>query len=250
MDYKTKYLKYKKKYLKLSQRGGFNIPNQPKKTQSWFFMPFILSSFTDVVVEFTEPIYKSCDDLNIKFDGLIGTLQDNIEIFKKYLIGKNIDLSDRRNLLKINNVFFDDTKYSHLTSDSQDYLLNEVGIREKIEKIALNLIEKNGGEEYKFYIKDYMWINVNDYFTNVNKVIKIQNINKRLYDISNKQIDEKNKTYKIYDDVDVVMREAVDSNDVVIICFGYWGDLNFQLFYTLNKNHSGMILYFIDRDKK
>ena len=83
-------LKYKKKYLKLSQRGGFNIPNQPKKTQSWFFMPFILSSFTDVVVEFTEPIYKSCDDLNIKnleekYNKLFGGKSNNLKLYT-YLV--------------------------------------------------------------------------------------------------------------------------------------------------------------------
>jgi hypothetical protein len=46
------------------------------------------------------------------------------------------------------------------------------------------------------------------------------------------------------------MREATDDNEFVLIYFGFRDDLNFNLFFNLNRNHSGMILYFIDRDTR
>jgi hypothetical protein len=106
-----------------------------------------------------------------------------------------------------------------------------------------NLLQ-NGGK--------YMEIEILNFFNKCEKkIIKIQNINKKLYDASNiKGQEEKDKTYKIYNDIDVIMREATDNNDVVLIYFGFRDDLDFNLFFNLNKNHSGMILYFIDRDTR
>jgi hypothetical protein len=77
-----------------------------------------------------------------------------------------------------------------------------------------NLLQ-NGGN----YIKDEI---INFFNESETKIIKIQNINKKLYDASNiKGLDEKDKTYKINNDVDVIMREATDDNDVVLIYFGF-----------------------------
>lgn len=106
-----------------------------------------------------------------------------------------------------------------------------------------NLLQ-NGGN----YIKDEI---INFFNESEKKIIKIQNINKKLYDASNiKGLDEKDKTYKINNDADVIMREATDDNDVVLIYFGFRDDFDFNLFFNLNRNHSGMILYFIDHDNR
>ncbi len=251
MNYKNKYLKYKTKYFNLSQKGGNNIPNK-HENNSWFYMPIILYPFEDIIVNFPVSINKNINEINEETK-ICGTLDENIKKLKKYYSENNIELFDRRNLLKLKDIkFIDIPKYKYLDNFSQLKILEDCGIKNNIDNIIKILIEKNIGEKYIFDIKDYKEIEISNFFKeNEKKIIKIQNINKKLYEASNiKDQDEKDKTYKIYNDVEVIMREATDNNDVVLIYFGFRDDIDFNLFFNLNRNHSGMILYFIDKDSR
>ena len=52
MNYKLKYLKYKNKYFKLSQKGGTIIPNGFADDYYWFKNIIVLSPFYDINLEF------------------------------------------------------------------------------------------------------------------------------------------------------------------------------------------------------
>ena len=252
MDYKTKYLKYKTKYLKLLQNGGNIVPTNPPDS-SWFIMPFLLAPFTDMVVIFPEKMHKTFEYLNRVLPDLkIGTLTEYIDILTKFYISNGINLDDRRNLLKLPYVNFTDIpKYINLDGKIQLQILIHAGfILQNIEVITSHLVQLNKDEIFIFYIRDYIWQEFPNFRTNITQLVKIHNINKLLYDRSNAQSDDKNKTYRIYFGANVVIREASGSSDVVLISFGHWGDNTFQTFFTLNKSHQGMILYFIDSDNR
>jgi len=241
MNYKNKYLKYKNKYLKLSQKGGTIIPDDFADDYYWFKNIIVLSPFYDINLEFPGSLKNN------------SIIYDNINKIKDYYISLNIDLNNRRNLLNLTDINFnDDNFYMSLNNVSLDKILNECNIHDNVINNAKMIINQNKGDIIKFNAHDYIINNFKDHFSNLEKKFKIHKINKILYDNSNEIENKTYNTYKIYKDVDVVIRDPIndDPNNIVFILFGYWGDNNFQLYYNLNKNHSGMILYFIDRDNK
>ena len=148
MDYKNKYLKYKKKYLELkNQTGGHKVPLVLPETQSWFFMPILLKPFEeDIEVVFPDEFYE----INYPDIGLIPFNNINNYLIDFYN-SKNINLSTRFSLIKKLGVEFDDKHSLHLRPTDQEKILNDL------------FFENNHSINLKFQCDAYAEIIVNDY---------------------------------------------------------------------------------------
>lgn len=255
MDYKKKYLKYKKKYNYLQNNlVGGSVPRELPPTQSWFYMPILLRPFNDIQIDFPQEFENESLEIKAVFQSY--SLLECNDVLRHYYSTNGVDLNNRRSLSTINSITFDDKpQYVHLTQTSQEYILNHCGIAFILDQLIQSLILKYKDYKFNFYKKDNIFENIRDIITNEDKIVKIHYINKYntlLYNQSNIKPPNiyENMKYEIYDNTDAIIREHTDdSNRIVIIVFGYWGD-KFNMFFTLNKNHSGLIIYFNDSENK
>ena len=252
--YKNKYLKYKKKYFNLIEQkggGGGRVPNFFPDTQSWFFMPVILRPFGDIQIDFPNEFLDESNNLKSTYKNY--NLDDINKMLIDYYKSNNLDLNNRRELTNLGLLYDDLPYYKHLSQNFQEKILNDLNIKDSLDVITQLINQKYQNWEFNFFPKDNVWINVQDIFTSMSKLVKIHLINKynkNLYEITNnKDYKESNNKYFIYLENDVIIREAVDDTKIVLIVFGHWGD-KFQLFYNLNRSSNGLIIYFNDRMNK
>lgn len=263
MDYKIKYLKYKNKYFKIKNiKGGNEIPDSSKvsnkSTHSWFIMPILLKSFSDIKVNFPDEFNEESIRLKNEFNW-IKSIEEIFELIKNYYLQNSIELDNRRNLQKLNlkPIYDDKPFFLHLTQESQENILNTDYFRDNLIDVSIyqiisSLISKFSKWKYDFYLKDYKYQNYYDIFNRTEKIIKIQTINRQMF--IKYENDDKSKI-ELYNNADVIIIEPENNNynqnNKVLFCFGYWGDNNFGLFNTIfYSQFKSLVIYFIDRENK
>jgi hypothetical protein len=150
MNFYSKYLKYKKKYLNLknAQKGGSKvkeiyISKQKKETQSDIYMPIILLPFEDIEVHFPHTIINFFNNIKNHADTDIFNCK-NIDEIKQILTefyrGKGIDLSQRKNLELHYKFDIDDGEYLHIEGVQQEQILTDTNLVFCIERFFNELI--------------------------------------------------------------------------------------------------------------
>jgi hypothetical protein len=245
MNYKDKYFKYKNKYLLLKNQlgGGLLVPNNLPSTQSWFIMPVLLMPFFDIQVDFPEQFYQN--DITGKEFGFDNSfnIREIVDKLKEYYTKFGVDFNNRRTLEKIPNIIFDDKpKYLHLSAESQEMIIDAIDVRVSFDIIIYNIVSKYSKWGYNYYRKDVIWENFDGVIIPIQY---INNYNKHLL------LNDRNSNYQLYDDVTcLVIEKTNNSNNNVLICFGYWADDNFGMIHSVSRFYDGKIIYMVDKDKK
>lgn len=136
MDYKTKYLKYKNKYLILrSQIGGyykttqtFIFGNVQPDTLSSIYMPVILAPFDNIDVIFPDRLDLELRSINL--GGLNAPIfLDIINRVKNFYRRLGIDTTSSYNM----NLYQFDYPPFHMTGGDQERLLKDAGVKDDLD---------------------------------------------------------------------------------------------------------------------
>lgn len=178
--YKNKFDKYISKLnTELNQRGGqiVRIPHVLPPTQSWFFMPILLFPFGDMYIDFAvpDPAIGFNDILEGYFDAPVNVHRHNPEfqyttniqtMFERRVDGdlivnglidwlkseytdRGVDIADRRTLVNaLPGIAYDDADFAHLDGESQERLLESLGLLYIMSEIAIILVNRHGGREF------------------------------------------------------------------------------------------------------
>lgn len=150
--YISKINKYKTKYeALLEQKGGDIIPNKPP-TQSWIYMPIILSPFANIGLEIPDDT-KNYINETLSYVGY-ATFDDILFRLRQYYISKNISLNNYINLTNLrinnNNIKFDG--HRHISGDQQVEILHEANIQVECEIIVQALINFRDNNKFFSYV--------------------------------------------------------------------------------------------------
>jgi hypothetical protein len=155
MDYKTKYLKYKNKYLQLKkQLGGARVPTTTPSTQSWLYMPLLLLPFNDVVVNFPIQFHNAITEYNTANPDLQIKTIDQIknELKEKYQTN-GVNLNNRESIQHVLNFRYDDSNKLHLTGNDQEKLIDKFELGYTFDILVSIFINKCSNIEFEFRIK-------------------------------------------------------------------------------------------------
>lgn len=178
--YKNKFDKYILKLkTELNQRGGqiVRIPYPLPPTQSWFFMPILLFPFGDMYIDFAvpDPTIAFNDILAEYFDVPVNVHRYNpefqymtnirtmyerrvdgplivnglIDWLKSEYTDRGVDIANRRTLVNaLPGLAYDDADFAHLTGESQERLLDSLGLLEIMSDIARRLSNDHRDKEF------------------------------------------------------------------------------------------------------
>ena len=142
-----KYQKYLYKYTQLLKKqkklkGGALIPEVLPGTQSWFFMPFILLPFDNLLINFPADIQDVIEEYFTDYN------LNNMELITNYIRDQirilipDINFNDRRSLgnnIPPLNLYYTDAEHLHLSGDSQERLLERMNLRSNTFEMDLNM---------------------------------------------------------------------------------------------------------------
>jgi hypothetical protein len=154
----NKYLKYKLKYENLkNQLGGETVPDSKPRTQSWLYMPIILSPFTDIIVHFSGAFNKTINDHNTENPEFpLYSLEKIKNLLKIFYLKKNIDLNNHKELTKLE-VSYDTPSFLHLRGTDQELILESARVKFIVDRLVDLFIDKNKRQKIIFHDKA-IWI--------------------------------------------------------------------------------------------
>jgi len=150
------------------QSGGANIPIAHCDTQSWLYMPLILSPFEDVDVEFPADFDNYLREKNSDMELAVAyrAVYDDVRmdlfdlasvsrLIREYYVRQGIHTNTKQNLTNLtlsNGVRIAYDSINHIPGDLQELLCADilVYLNEIVSFCVMNIIDRFPGREFKF----------------------------------------------------------------------------------------------------